>query len=205
MKMVKAVTFILTVLLVGAGIAYAVYLSNVVNISNNTITTTEAAIKVCDRKSFPGYWSTGLAVPIAVNDMVPGQEVDLYEGHEIYIANDGGGLNFAFPGTTCTSYAPTVERAATKVRLKLRPTVTYDPESCSEGLANDLQLRFDMSGVSGSYASLKEWSAQQDLVGDILSPNTFSYTRVYARLSEESTQQKSSCKFAVNFGGIQVP
>lgn len=91
-KLLKSIISLAVVLALGAGATYALFTSNTVTISNNTLTTGEAAIKLCNADG-TNNWKTSVNPSFTLADMIPGGEGELSEGMRIYLGNDGGGLD----------------------------------------------------------------------------------------------------------------
>lgn len=203
MKLIKTVLWSGLLVLLGAGAAYAFYLSNTVSIGNNTVTTSEAAIKVCDVTG-NNRWTTSMSPALNLSAMVPGEERDAFAGRIMYVGNDNSSLETAAGGSRCTTYDTSVPREQSTVAMKLVPTLAWANESCPISLANDLQVKIDVDTASSGFKTLQTWSSNAADVGSQLAPNSASQFKVYTQLASGSTVQNGSCTFTINLTGKQV-
>lgn len=191
---------ILSTLFIGSGIAYGIYLSNVVTISNNTVTTSEASLKMCDATGI-NRWNTSLNPSMTLSNMVPGEERDVFAGRTLKIGNDGGALDQVSGTSQCNGYTAPLGHSA--VSLRIVPTVVYTVESCQGSIANDIQLKFDIDSQTSGYKSLQSWSTNSQELSQLLTPNATGTLKAYAQLASTSTVQNGNCAFTIALTGRQ--
>ncbi len=199
-KLSYQIVLVVFAVVCGCGAVYAAFVSNTVTIANNTLTTGEAAIKICDYTG-SNSWTTSLSPSLNLDNVAPGEERELFPDRDIEVGNDGGYLDQALTNNRCPSYALTPNR--TQTVLAIVPIVNLLSPDCPSTLATDISLRFDFNGTSSSAKTLLDWSTNHQLIGDALRPNTASQLKVFAALAPDSSSQNASCTFTINLTGQQ--
>ena len=198
-----SVTSIVSVLALGVGTTFALLTSNTATLSNNTITTGSAAIKLCKANAGgEDNWKNTLAGNFTLSDMVPGaSERELTAGADIEVGNDSGTLTDNLTGPTrCNGYLDAA--SSSDVNLKLVPKI--ETLVCPGTLPTDLQLRFDIGGIDSGYGTLAFWQTNTTQYGVQFSPDQNGQIKVFSQLSSGATQQNNTCTFDLTFTGGQV-
>ena len=198
-KIVLSAASLLGVLALGIGATYALFTSNTATLSNNTITTGAAAIKLCNATT-GDQWANSLATNFTLTGMVPGAtERELTLGTTLFAGNDSGTLNNNLGGD-CTTYLDTASNSS--VNMKLVPKVSF--VSCPGGVENDIQITFVIGGVDSGYGTLAFWSTNAGTYGVQLNPDDTGLVKVFSQLPSGATVQGTACNFDITFQGLQV-
>lgn len=193
-------TSIVSVIALGAGATYALFTSNTVTLSNNTITTGEAAIKVCNA-TVGDQWDNSLATNFTLDGMVPGAaERQLTDGTTLFVGNDEGSLDNNLGGD-CTTYNGAIQ-SNSSINVKLVPQIVLN--SCPAAVADELELRFVIGGVDSGYGDITFWTTNAGVYGVQLDPDDTGLVQVYSQLPASATQQGETCTFDITFQGQQV-
>jgi hypothetical protein len=198
-KMLILATVILSIIF-GTGFAYALFTSNVLSISNNSITAGEAAIKFCDTVD-TNAWTTNMNPATTLAGMVPGEEREVYGGRNIFIGNDGGQLANVLGSGWCTSYQSTVNNST--VSLRIVPNLELTSDTCPTGMADTIQLRLTF-GSQSLTKTISAWAANTAPFDAPLLPNAAQSFHAYAQYDTTATTQAAACNFNVHFTGLQT-
>lgn len=201
-RLFKSIISLVAVLALGAGATYALFTSNTVTVSNNTLTTGEATIKLCNVDG-DNEWQNSISPVFTLTDLVPGAvEEELSATAEIWLGNDGGGLVPVAPGK-CTAYDAIDGVGSSDVTMNFVPVVTN--LVCGDAsLLNDLTLRLELNGTTMNTLSLGTWAANITAYGPTLAPDFAGQLKLYAALDSGATVQNTTCTFDVTFTGEQV-
>src|SRR3989344_7439758 len=120
-KLLMSVSSLVTVLAVGVGATYALFTSNPVTISETTVNTGDATIKLCNATG-ANNWRNSIS-GFTVDGLVPdGPEKEVTLGASVYVGNDHGGFATAVDGgATCGAYFDTA--GTSNVDMKMVPSV----------------------------------------------------------------------------------
>jgi len=200
-KLFLSATSLVSVVALGIGTTYALFTSNTVTMSANSITTGVAAIKLC-RATTDDAWRNALTTNFTLTGMIPGGvEKELTTGAEIHVGNDSGGLinNLTVP-TRCNTYGDTASSSSTNVKLvpKIQNLV------CPGTLPTDLQLRFEIGGIDSGFGTMAFWQTNATPYGAQFNPDQDGQVKIFSQLSSGATDQGTACTFDVTFQGLQV-
>src|SRR3989338_7009653 len=143
-KLWMSISSLAAVLVIGAGVTYALLTSNTATISATTLNTGTATIKLCNSTG-ENDWRN-LISGFTVDGLVPGgPEKEVTDLVEIFVGNDNGGLDTALGVDVCDSY---FDAAGTSdVDMKIVPSLTG--VVCSDAsLEGDISLRFAFGATS---------------------------------------------------------
>lgn len=202
-KLLKSIVSLVAVLALGVGVTYALFTSNTVTISNNTLTTGEATIKLCNRDG-TNNWKNSISPGLILTDMVPGVEEELTDDtHRIYLGNDGGNLS-ALWGGVCDSYGDPA--GSSDVPMRMVPKVMNVNCFGDSILKDQLKLRFTFSGGDDTgLGTLTYWMGNVAPYGPTFAVDAGYRIRMYSELDPSATLQNKTCTFDVDFTGVQVP
>lgn len=200
-KLLISIVSLVVVLALGVGATYALFTSNTVTISANTLTTGEATIKLCNKLGL-NDWRNTLSPVLILTDMIPGgTERELTGSAEIYLGNDNGVLGTNNTGG-CVSYFDAAGHS--DVAMRMIPKVSNLNCPGVSVLGDQLELRFDMNGSSTGYAPLSWWVNNIGPYTPTFNPGETARVLMYARLVSGAAAQKTTCTFDVTFTGEQV-
>lgn len=200
-QLLRSILSLSVLALVGGGVTYALFTSNTVSITSNSLTSGSAEIKLCDA-TVEEKWTNSLA-GFSLSNLIPNApEEELTEGKDILLGNDSGTLNNNH-ADDCTAYADGVTPGSSDTTLNIVPKVAST--SCDEAALEDqLELQFSVGGTLSAWQSLSLWEANTASVGSSLAPDADIPIQVFARLDDLATDQDSGCTFDVTFTGEQV-
>lgn len=198
-QLTSVVTIVLSIIF-GTGLAYAVFVSNTISISNNTITAGEAAIKFCDTVD-ANKWTTAMNPVTTLAGMIPGESRDVYAGRNIYIGNDGGQLTSLLGSNLCNGYLATA--SASNTSLKITPTLQISAESCPTAMADTTLLKLEL-GSEAVTKTVSQWVANSSPFEQVFTPNSTLHFQATASYDQAATTQAVGCSFVLHFSGSQV-
>lgn len=199
-KLLMSISSLVAVLVIGAGVTYALLTSNTATISATTLTTGTATIKLC-KNTGANDWRNSVS-GFTVGGLVPGVEKEVTAGEVVYIGNDDGALDTAFGTSVCDSYSDAA--GTSDVDMKMVPSVSIT--SCSDpSLEDDISLRFEIGLTDSGYGSLSFWAAPNTTpYGDTVVINGTQLVKIFATLDLTSEIAGGTCTFDTNFSGEQV-
>jgi hypothetical protein len=202
LKIIKSGLVIASALSLGIGATFASFTSNVVSITGSTVTTGEAALKVCDVGE-TNKWSNTISPSLSISGVIPGEERDLLGTHEIYLGNDDGNLTNNLMNSACSSYSADPV-GSSDVAMKILPNVFLPTGSCPDALTSNIKLRFEVNGTSTDAKTLNAWVTNTTQAEPILGAGQEGQLKVYAQLSSTTTSSNTPCSFTLNFTGKQA-
>ncbi len=188
-------------LLLSIGIAYAAFVSNALSISNNSITSGEAAIKFCDTVA-ANQWTTSMNPFTSLNRMIPGEERDVYAGRNIYVGNDGGSLQGVLGSGQCNGYLTAANQSNTP--LKIIPTLQFSNDDCPAAAAAETLVRINLADQSSGFQPVSYWATNNTPVNLTLTANNTAHLQVSAKLDPSAVTQTAHCNFSLNLTGQQA-
>lgn len=199
-RLIQSVFSLVAILALGTGATYALFTSNTVTVSNNTLTTGNATVKICNALG-ANNWRNSVNPSFVANKLVPGgPEKELSSTGELYLGNDNGGLVPVAPGK-CTSYFDAA--GMSDVPMKFVPQMTA--VTCDDAsLKDQMMVRFEIGGVDSGYGSLTFWETNTTTYGATVNPDFAGSLKIYTKLDSAATLQNKTCTFNATFTGKQV-
>ena len=198
----RSLLSLMATLVIGGGVTYALFTSNTVTISQTTLTSGTAAIKLCDGIDATG-WRNSVTPTLTGLNLTPGTEQEITLGQDLYIANDDGTLATTTPPAGCNTY--TEAFSLSTIPMTMIPKVAAVTGSNCPALAqNELELRFETGSFNSGYGSLTFWLTNVTPYSNIFSPGQEEEVRIFARLNPTSNQQGLNCIFDITFNGQQA-
>ena len=205
-KFIKYTVFGISLALICVAVVYATFISNSIDIANNTVSTGQAALKLCHAESSElpagqNGWVTSVTPYLNANNMAPGEERNLLGSQTILIGNDSGYLDALPAGDPCGHYGEPSSLSSTA--LKLTPTVSFTEESCPDPLATNIKVRFDVKGIDTGYKTLNSWKTNTTSVEPVFEIGQSGRLGIFSQLSTTATVQNGICNFAIHLVGKQ--
>lgn len=199
----RSILSLVATLAIGGGITYALFNSNTVTISGNSMAGGEAAIKLCNATG-ANNWRNTISPSLSVSDLVPSatDTKQLTADNQIYLGNDGGSLD-ALLDPSCDTYFDTA--SSSDVAMAIVPTLNTVRCPDDPNLATQMKLKFDFNDgtVVTSEKSLTDWTSNSTGWGS-LAPDEVYEVNIIGRLGTGATTQNGTCTFDINFAGEQA-
>ncbi len=201
----RAALSLVATLAIGGGVTYALFTSNPVTVSSNTVSTGSANVRVCDGTNPGGQWQDSVSTTMSYTINPGDDDVNVMGTNHLYLANDDGTLATApLPVANCGSYGSGITTGTSTISMQMVPSVSnVTCTAADSNFGSTLQVRFGNGTQWSSYRSLSSWASNTTDYVPLYAHGTTNELIIQAKLSSTYTTQGASCTFDSHFTGKQ--
>jgi hypothetical protein len=196
---------------IGGGVTYALFQSNQVTLSQTTLSTGTADLRICNsNQSTPtgsNTWKNSISPVLSIAGLTPGGSyADVTPNSRFFFGNDNGSLATTL-GTECTTYESGVTPGTSTTSYKLVPTLSglncTDDTGTAPFLRDSLNLRFVLGATTSTGHNLAYWATNTGKLSPTFLPGEVNQLKLEAYIDSAYSTQGQTCTFDINFVGQQ--